>query len=57
LSSYSEDQREFYELVRGANEAHQCYSNATREVSWPERYLDAIRVALKALERETAPHR
>jgi hypothetical protein len=35
------------------DEAHQRYSDATRDVSQLERCLDDVRVALKALERET----
>jgi DNA repair exonuclease SbcCD ATPase subunit len=35
------------------DEARQRYSDATRDVSQLERYLDDVRVALKALERET----
>jgi hypothetical protein len=35
------------------DEARQRYSDATHEVSQLERYLDAIRVALEASERET----
>jgi len=53
-SSTSNDWREFHELVRGADEAHQCYSDATREVSRLECCLNAIRVALEASERESA---
>ena len=41
-SSSSEDRREFRELVRGANEAHQRYFDATREVSQLERCLDDV---------------
>ena len=52
-SSFSDDQREFYELVHGVDEARQRYSDATSEVSWLEHCLDAIRVALEASERET----
>jgi chromosome segregation ATPase len=52
-SSSSDDRCEFHELDRGADEARQHYSDATREVSRLERCLDAIRVALEALERET----
>jgi hypothetical protein len=54
LSSSSNEWREFRELVRRANESHQPYFNATCKVSLLERYLNAIRVALKASERETA---
>jgi len=52
-SSSSNDQREFYVLFHVVDEAHQCYSDATREVGRLERCLDTIRVALAALERET----
>ena len=52
-SASSDDWREFRELVCGADEAYQRYSNATCEVSRLERCLDAIRVALEASERET----
>jgi hypothetical protein len=48
-----EDQREFHELVHGADEAHQRYSDTTHEVSWLERCLEAVWVALEASERET----
>ena len=53
-SSSLDDRREFHELVRGADEAHQRYSDATHEVSRLEHYLDTVRVALETLERETA---
>jgi hypothetical protein len=53
-SSSSEDRREFCKLIHWADEAHQCYSNATCVVSQLERCLDAVRVALEALEREIA---
>ena len=53
-SSSSDDRHEFPELVRGADEACQHYSDATREVSRLERCLDAVWVALEASERETA---
>jgi rhamnose utilization protein RhaD (predicted bifunctional aldolase and dehydrogenase) len=53
-SSSSDDRLEFCELVRWADEARQCYSNATHEVSRLERYLDTVRVALEASKRETA---
>jgi hypothetical protein len=33
------------------DEARYHYSNATREASWLERYLDAVRVALEASKR------
>jgi hypothetical protein len=49
-----DDRCEFCELVRGANEGHQRYSDATREVSRLERCLEAIWVALEASKRETA---
>ena len=49
-----DDRREFYGLVRKADEVSQRYSDATHEVSWLERCLDAARVALEASERETA---
>jgi hypothetical protein len=52
-SSSLEDQREFHELVHGADEAHQRYSDTTHEVSWLERCLEAVWVALEASERET----
>jgi hypothetical protein len=48
------NQPEFHELIRGANEAHQRYSNTTHEVSWLKHCLDAVRVALEASKRETA---
>ena len=35
------------------DEAHQRYSDATREVGWLERCLDVVRVALEASEIET----
>lgn len=53
-SSYSDDRREFQELIRAAGGAHQRYSDATHEVGRLELYLDAVRVALAASERETA---
>jgi hypothetical protein len=53
-SSSLDDQREFHKLIRGADEAHQCYSDETHEVSRLEHCLDAVNVALKASERETA---
>ena len=52
-SSSSDDQWEFLELVRVADEAHRCYSDATHEMSRLECCLDIVRVALKAMERET----
>lgn len=52
-SSSSKDRREFCGLVRGANEARQRYSNATRKVSQLEHSLEAVQVALEASERET----
>jgi hypothetical protein len=54
LSSSSDERREFHKLVRRANESHQPYFDATYKVSLLERYLNAVRVALKASERETA---
>jgi hypothetical protein len=53
-SSSSDDWCEYHEHVCEANEARQCYCDATREASQLERCLDTIRVALKALEREIA---
>jgi hypothetical protein len=53
-SSSSDDRWEVHELVRVANEARQRYFDATREVGRLERCLNAIGVALTALERETA---
>jgi hypothetical protein len=53
-SSSSDDRREFREIVHGANEARQRFSNATCEVSRLEHCLKAIRVALEASKRETA---
>lgn len=53
-SSSSDDRREFHKIICGADEARQHYSDATREVSLLEHYLDAVGVALDALERETA---
>ena len=52
-SSSLKDQWEFHELIHAADEARQRYSNATREVGWLERCLDAIGVALKTSEVET----
>ena len=52
--SSSDDRCEFHELVLEADEARQCYSDATREVGQLERYLDAVKVALETSERETA---
>jgi hypothetical protein len=49
-----DDWCEFRELVRVEDEARQCYSDATHEVGWLERCLDAIKVALEASERETS---
>jgi hypothetical protein len=49
-----DDWCEFRELVRAEDEARQCYSDATHEVGWLERCLDAIRVSLEASERETS---
>lgn len=57
LSSLSDDQWEFRELVRRVDEARQCYFDAAHEVGWLERCLDPIGVALAALERETAMRR
>ena len=54
MSSSSNDQWEFYVLFHVVDEAHQCYSDATHEVSWLECYLDTIRVAHKASKRGTA---
>ena len=54
-SSSSLDNRcEFHELICEVDEARQCYSDTTHKVSWVECCLDAIRVALEALEREIA---
>ena len=53
-SSSSDDHHEFCELARGTDEARQHYSDATGEASRLERCLDAVRVALEALERENA---
>lgn len=33
LSSYLDDRQEFHEPVHASDEAHQCYSDTTREVS------------------------
>ena len=52
-SSSLEDWCEFCELIRGADEDLRCYSDATHEVSRLQHYLEAIRVALEASERET----
>jgi hypothetical protein len=52
--SSSDDRREFGELVGTSDEGHQCYSDATHEVSRLERCLDAIRVILAASERDIA---
>ena len=52
-SSSSDDRREFHELVHMANEARQCYSDATLAVDRLERYLDTVGVALAASEVET----
>jgi hypothetical protein len=48
-----DDWHEFCELVHGADKACQHFSDATREVSRLECYLEAVRVALEASERET----
>jgi hypothetical protein len=50
----SDDRSEFRELICGADEAHQRFSDATCEVSQLEHCLEAVQVALEALERETA---
>jgi hypothetical protein len=55
--SSSDDRREFHELTCKADKACQRYSDATCEASWLEYCLDAVRVALEALERETATAR
>jgi hypothetical protein len=57
LSSSSDGRHEFYELVHEEDEARQCFSDATREVSRLERCLDAIWVALEASKRETLSRR
>jgi hypothetical protein len=41
-SSSSDDRREFHELIRRADEAHQGYFDATYKVSQLEHYLDAV---------------
>ena len=52
-SSSLNDLWEFHELVRMLDEAHPRYSDATHEMSQLECCLDIVRVALKAMERET----
>ena len=52
-SSSLDDRREFHELIRGADEARQRFSDATCEVSRLERCLEAVRVVLEASKRET----
>ena len=54
LSSSSNDQPEFRELVQAADEARQPYSDATCEVGQQEHCLNIVEVALATLERETA---
>jgi hypothetical protein len=46
--------REFHELIQAADESHQLYSDATREVGQLELCLDTVELALSASERETA---
>lgn len=53
LSSSLDDQQDFCELIRATDESHQMYSDATYEVGWLELCLDAIKVVLSTLERET----
>ena len=53
-SSSSDDRPKFYELVYGADEACRRFFDATHEVNLLERYLEAVRVALEASEREIA---
>ena len=53
LLSSSDDWCEFRELAHAADEACQRYSNTTRKVGQLECYLDAIMVALEAMEMET----
>ena len=43
-SSSSDDRWEFLELIRAADEAHRCYSDATHEVGRLEHYLTATKV-------------
>ena len=54
LSSLTDDQREFHELIRGADDDRQRFSDATHEVSRLEHCLVAVRVALEILKMETA---
>ena len=48
MSSSLDYRHEFRELIHGVDESRQRYSNATREVSWLERCLGAVKVALEA---------
>ena len=44
---------EFHELIHGADEASQCYSDTTHEVGQLERCLSIVKVALITSKRET----
>ena len=53
LSSSLDDRHEFRELVYGADEARQRFSDFTHEVSQLEHCLEVVQVALGSSERET----
>lgn len=56
-SSSSSDQRVIQDLVHEKDNVRALYSDATCEVGRLQLYLEAVQVALSALERETTATR